>query len=89
MTVQERLERLITELPESDLLVAERVLRGLKLTHDDGEDPLVAFLDNCPEDDEPYTEQERRTDEEAWARYQSGHWISHDEVIRRASVKVP
>jgi hypothetical protein len=31
MTVKERLHELIEELPESDLTVAERMLRGLKL----------------------------------------------------------
>ena len=87
MSVQERLQHLTAELPESDLVVAERLLRGLQLTQDVREDPLITFLDNCPEDDEPYTEDERLADEHAVARYESGQRVSHEEVIRRTLEK--
>lgn len=36
MSVKERLHNLIEELPEEDLLVTERMLRGLKLPLDGG-----------------------------------------------------
>lgn len=83
MSVRERVQVLVEEMPDADLLVAERMLRGLKLTRDEQADPLLAFLESCPEDDEPYTEVEQQADVEAWARYRRGQWVSHEEVVRR------
>ncbi len=89
MSVKERLRELIEDLPESDLLVVERLLHGLKLTQGEAVDPLCAFLESCPEDDEPYTEDEQRADAAAWERYRRGQHVPHEDVLRRAQDLVP
>lgn len=83
MSVREEVIRMVEELPDSDLAVVKRMLQGLLLTNEAEEDPLRAFLENCPEDDEPYTEEEQRIDAERWEAYQRGEWVSQEEMMAR------
>ena len=80
MSVRERVRNMVDALPENDLLVVERMLRGLVAAE---QDPLLAALAAAPEDDEPYTEEEQREDEEAIAAYRRGESVSHAELLRR------
>ena len=79
MTTKEEAHRLLDRLSEEDLATVARMLRGLLTS----EDPLVALLENAPEDDEPYTEEEQRHDAESRAAYRRGEGIPHAEVGRR------
>lgn len=86
MSVQEEAHSLLDRLSEGDLRIVNRMLRGLVAPADaDDADGLRAFLAACPEDDEPYTEDEQREDTERLARYRRGETqlISHAEVMQR------
>ncbi len=77
MIDKEKLHRLIDELPERELLPAERFLEYLR---DRGVDPLLKALANAPIDDEPETEEERAAVEEAKAEIARGEVLTWDEV---------
>ncbi len=79
MTVKEKVLSLVELLPGEKLGEAERFLEGLLQ-----EDPLLAALANAPEDDEPYTEEQQRADEDARARYRRGEGIPHGKLMRPA-----
>lgn len=70
MTVKERVYRLVDVLPEDKLPEAERLLESLLAA-----DPLLDLLANAPEDDEIYTEEEQKRDEDALAAYQRGEYV--------------
>jgi hypothetical protein len=61
MPTRDTLHRLIDELPESELMAAERFLCYLRATTD----PVLRALLEAPLDDEPETEGERRAVQEA------------------------
>ncbi len=51
--------------------------------HDPAEDPVLEALRNAPIDDEPETEEERRSIDEAIADEHAGRILSHEEVRKR------
>jgi hypothetical protein len=59
--MRDTLHRLVDELPESELAVAERFLNYLRATAD----PVLRALLEAPLDDEPETDEERRAVHEA------------------------
>lgn len=61
MPMRDTLHRLVDELPESELAVAERFLNYLRATAD----PVLRALLEAPLDDEPETDEERRAVHEA------------------------
>lgn len=81
LTTKERVCRLVDDLQEEDLLVAERMLRGLLLRR---EDPLIIFLESCPVDDEEETPEERERVSRVWEAIDRGEVVPHEEVMRRA-----
>ena len=85
MSVREEVVRLVERIPEGDLDVVKRMLAGLLAGRDGEEDPLRAFLESCPEDDEPTTDEDLaaiRAGREELAR---GELIPHEEVARTAA----
>jgi hypothetical protein len=67
------LHRLVDELPDESVDAAGILLRRAK-------DPLVAALEAAPEDDEPYTDEERAGSAEGWAAYQRGEGVKLSEL---------
>ncbi len=78
-SVKERAIHIIEGLPAERLVEALHLLEGLAAG-----DPVLAALACAPEDDEPYSEEEEREDEEAIAAYQRGQFVTQEEVIRRS-----
>jgi len=76
---REALHRLVDELPETHLGLAEQTLESIR----DAENPVVWSLEHAPLDDEPETEEERRAVEAARAEADRGELIPHEEVKRR------
>ena len=72
MTTREALRRLIDELNDDE---AERLLRTL-------EDPASRALALAPIDDEPLTEPERASIDDARRAYARGEWVPAEEVRR-------
>jgi len=77
-TTRDALHRLVDELPKRELSAARRYLEYLRNM---GDPVLRAFLE-APEDDEPETEEERVSADEAWQEYQRGEALSADEAKR-------
>jgi hypothetical protein len=69
MSIKEEIHRLVDELPESRL---PALLRHIELVRMAETDPVVRALMNAPIDDEPYTDEERAEDAEAWQEYLRG-----------------
>lgn len=81
MTIKERLHHIIEELPDGDLVTAERVLAALV---DTAEQVHEWHMDEAPEDDEPETPEESAAIEAAKARMAAGDpGIPHEEIRRR------
>lgn len=78
MTVRERLHQLIDSVPEPDLPRTERVLLALV-------EPQFS-LEDCPEDDEPETEEERLAVQEAWEEHRRGEGLTTAELRRKLAV---
>lgn len=76
MISKTELHRLVDELPKSELDAAARYLAYLR----DTADPLVRFLDDAPEDDEPLTPEDEAAIDEARAEYRRGETRSWEEV---------
>lgn len=83
MTVKEHLRQLVDELPEGELVAAERYLEYLRDRSAIAHGRLPAVLRNAPFDDEPETNEERVGVAEAWADLAAGRVMSHDEARRR------
>ena len=79
MTSKATLHRLIEELPESELVAAERFLAYLR----DLADPVRRALLTAPWDDEPETEEERQAVEEARAELARGEKIPDADLWKR------
>ncbi len=79
MPLKDRLHALVDELPESELLTAERVLSALTVTAD----PVLRALLEAPWDDEPETEEERQAVQEAREELARGEAIPDAELWRR------
>jgi hypothetical protein len=75
MTAKEKLRQAVEELSE---LEAEQTLAFIASRREP--DPVLAFFENAPEDDEPLTPEEQASVEEAWA--QRGDSVSLDELRR-------
>ena len=73
MTAKEKLRQAIEELSE---LEAEQTLAFIADRR--GQDPVLEFFDNAPEDDEPLTPEEAKSLDEAWA--QRNHAVPLDEI---------
>ena len=78
MTNKDRLQRLVEELPESELDAARRYLEYLR----DTTDPLLRKLLDAPEDDEPESEQRQAAEAEAEEDFRAGRVFSQEEVKR-------
>lgn len=78
MSTKDSLHRLIDELPESELVAAERFLHYLRATAD----PVLRALLEAPPDDEPETEKERLAVHEAREELARGEMRTLDEVRR-------
>ena len=71
------LHELLDSLPDERLDEARRRLAELV------DDPVLRALMLAPVDDEPLTDEERASIDEAKAAYHRGEWISDDELARR------
>jgi hypothetical protein len=78
MPTRDSLHRLIDELPESELIAAERFLHYLRATAD----PVLRALLEAPLDDEPETEEEREAVQEAREELARGEVQTLEEVRR-------
>ena len=79
MTTREALYRLIDELPEGELGMAERLLERLRRR---GDGPLPRVLLEAPEDDEPETEEERAAVLEAYEDLARSDVVDHEDLRR-------
>jgi hypothetical protein len=79
MTDKATLHHLIDDLPESELVAAERFLAYLR----DMADPVRRALLTAPWDDEPETEEGRQTVQEAREELARGETIPDTELWRR------
>lgn len=66
MTARTKAHELIDALPEDLVATAEQELQSLAR---EAADPLLRFLDEAPEDDEPTTPEEDQAAEQAWHEY--------------------
>ena len=78
LTTKATLHQIIEELPESELVAAERFLAYLR----DMADPVRRALLTAPWDDEPETEDERQAVQEARNELARGEVYPLDEVRR-------
>lgn len=77
MTAKEKLRQAVDELSE---LEAEKVLEIIARRRD--RDPVRAFFEDAPEDDEPLTDEERASLDEGRAEYERGETVPLDEFMR-------
>lgn len=75
MTAKQQLRERIEALTEPEAERTLRLLDGLR-------DPVAAFFDDAPIDDEPETDEEREAVAEADADIAAGRTIPLDEVLR-------
>lgn len=77
---RDELHRLIDEIPEDKLPAFGRLLKdAVEIVIDD---PVRRALANAPFDDEPESEEERKSADEADADLKAGRTISMDELKR-------
>lgn len=79
MVERQTLHVLIDDLPEDELAAAKRFLEFLRFR---GKDPLRAFLDEAPLDDEPVTEEDLAAIREGFADKARGDVLSQEEAER-------
>lgn len=79
MPSRDSLHRLVDDLPESEIVRAERVLEALKET---AGAPRVYTLENAPEGDEPETPEEAAAVAEAWREHREGKRLTTEELKR-------
>lgn len=77
MSPRQLLHDLVEELPEDELLPAQRYLEYLK---ERGEDPLHYALSRAPVDDEPVTDDDLQAIREGLAERARGEVVSDDEL---------
>lgn len=80
MTAKEALYRLIDELPEQELSIAQQMLEGLR---DGTVDPVRLAFMTAPFDDEQETDEERAAVAEAREQLAHGETIADSELWRR------
>ncbi|MGQ9555663.1 MAG: hypothetical protein ACUVWR_16305 [Anaerolineae bacterium] len=78
-TSREEAHRLLELVPDEDVGVVTRMLRGLVAQ----EDPVLAAFLNAPEDDEELTEEDIAAIEEGRRAIAEGRVVPHEEVRRR------
>lgn len=78
-STKDTLHRLVDELPDSEIRVAERFLQYLRVTS--GDLVLCALLE-APLDDEPTTPEEDAGAEQAWQEYLRGQAMSAEDAKR-------
>lgn len=81
MAMRDDLRRLVDELPEADVPMVLRMLRGLRAVPASGPD-LAAILESAPADDEPVTDDDRAASEQARRELAAGEGLSPDDVRR-------
>jgi predicted transcriptional regulator len=79
MHARDDLHQLIEEFPEAEIPRVSRVLRALLPS---AEEERLYTVDTAPEDDEPYTPEERAAVAEALRDVEEGRTVSHAEVKR-------
>jgi hypothetical protein len=81
MAMRDDLRRIVDELPETDVPMALRILRGLRAVPATGPD-LVAILDAAPADDEPWTDDDEAAYRAGMADAEKGATHSPEEMRR-------
>ncbi|MBC7543617.1 MAG: hypothetical protein H7338_12890 [Candidatus Sericytochromatia bacterium] len=84
MAMRDDLHQIIDELPETDVPMAIRFLRGLRVVPATGDD-LVTSLEAAPDDDEPVTDDDRAASALARQELAEGRGLSAEEVRRMIS----
>lgn len=81
MSDREHAHKLIDRLPETQLSALVGLLETIV-------DPVAAALRNAPEDDEPESDDEKRSVAEArdWLKRNGGKGIPHEEAMRRLAL---
>ncbi len=77
MSVKEDVHRLVDELPDNELLEAQRYLQSLIAKEHDS---LRHALMHSPLDDEPSTPEEDASDAEGWQEYLRGETRDWDDI---------
>ena len=78
MPSRDSLHRLVDDLPETEIVRAERLLEVLKETAE----PPLSGLENAPEDDESETPEEAAAVAEAWREHREGRSLTTEELKR-------
>jgi predicted transcriptional regulator len=79
MVERQVLHVLVDDLPDDELAAAKRFLEFLRSR---SKDPLRAFLDEAPLDDEPVTEEDLAAIREGFAEKARGDVVSQEEAER-------
>jgi len=82
MSSREQAHELIDRLPESQVSALVGLLETMV-------DPVAAALRNAPIDDEPESEEEKRSVAQArdWLAQRGGKGVPHEEAMRRLGLK--
>jgi len=80
MTSRDSLHRLVDDLPETEIVRAERLLEVLKETAA----PPLYTLENAPEDDEPETAEEAEAVAEAWREHMEEKSLTTGRILELA-----
>jgi predicted transcriptional regulator len=79
MQSRHALHSLVDELPDDEIVPAQRFLEYLQHR---SKDPLRVLLDGAPLDDEEVTEEDRAAIRESLSEKRSGEVVSHEEAER-------
>jgi predicted transcriptional regulator len=77
MTTREKAHKLLDELPESEIEPVVEFIASRR------EDPVIATFHTAPEDDEPFTTEEKAAVREAEEDFAAGRTVSHEEMLRK------
>jgi predicted transcriptional regulator len=77
MTTREKAHKLLDELPDSEIEPVVEFLASRR------EDPVSAAFRDAPEDDEPFTAEDKAAVNEAEEDFASGRTISHEDMLRK------
>jgi len=80
MEERQVLHILVDDLPDDELVAAKRFLEYLRFR---SKEPLRAFLDEAPLDDEPVTREDLAAIREGFAEKARGEVVSQEEAERR------
>ncbi len=79
METRQVLHTLVDEIPEGELAAVKRFLECLL---QQAEDPLRAFLNAAPWDDESVTDEDRLAIQQGLAEKTNGEVVSHEDIER-------